>query len=522
MADELQLYLNPENDAGKTVVARVYNSAGAQVGSDVTCSEVGSLAIYQGDMPSAARGSYGVRFFEGSTFLGQGCIDWDGTTEITNETLDAAIAGVSGGGGGSLTAQEVWEYNISAISTEGQAGKELLDAQAVANVSGLATSADVAALNDITAGEVVAAMQAVAFDFQADTSGLSTLTAAQVNSEVDTALADYDGPTKAELDSAQSSIIEAIPTPSDIYTEFTTGNNEDAFKADVSSLSADVNVVEVNGVAVTDINDFKASGFATPANVSSAQSAIQADLAALNNISAADVWASATRTLTDKAGFELTLAERAAIATAVEQSILNEGDGQAVLNAIVGAIGNTNIDQVALVAAIRADLERAGGAIKAIESDTNELQTNQGNFSTATGFASPSDVTGARDAVITEVQGLNDLSSADISSALSTAEPLEANIIQVAGSSVTGVSDLQAPSTDLSSVTALLDEIIKYHNNSVRFFGIDGTTEVVQSDAYFMTVFDDDGTTVLKRIEFRNSSNLPSTVTQATRYIKTP
>jgi hypothetical protein len=73
---------------------------------------------------------------------------------------------------------------------------------------------------------------------------------------------------------------------------------------------------------------------------------------------AAAVWAAA-----DKTGYSLTSAERTAIATAVEQAILNESDGQAILNAIVGAIGNTNVDQVALVAAIRADLERNGGTL---------------------------------------------------------------------------------------------------------------------------------------------------------------
>ena len=56
----------------------------------------------------------------------------------------------------------------------------------------------------------------------------------------------------------------------------------------------------------------------------------------------------------------------AQIATAVEGSLLNEADGQAVLNAIVGAIGNTNLSEVSLVAAVRADLERVGGKIDSI------------------------------------------------------------------------------------------------------------------------------------------------------------
>jgi hypothetical protein len=108
----------------------------------------------------------------------------------------------------------------------------------------------------------------------------------------------------------------------------------------------------------------------------------------------AGVWGAAARTLTEKTGFELTSTERNAIlsliespggmlagklsATAytappsadfiaekVQQGILNENDGSAILNAIVGAIGNQNIDQVALVAAIRADLERGAGKLAA-------------------------------------------------------------------------------------------------------------------------------------------------------------
>ena len=58
----------------------------------------------------------------------------------------------------------------------------------------------------------------------------------------------------------------------------------------------------------------------------------------------------------------------AEIATAVEGSLLNEADGQAVLNAIVGAIGNTNLSEVSLVAAIRSDIERSGGKLDAVPS----------------------------------------------------------------------------------------------------------------------------------------------------------
>ena len=176
MADEIAYYGDPLQDVGKTIVGRVYNLSGTQVGSDVSLTEQNSIALFVGDMPTASAGTYVVRIFEGNLVVGVGEIIWDGTNETTLASIIASIS-------------------------------------------------------------------------------------------------------------------------------------------------------------------------------------------ALNNITAADVWAAATRTLTDKTGFALTTAEHQNIATVVEQSILNEGDGQQVLNAIVGAIGNTNVDEVALVAAIRADLERSGGAI---------------------------------------------------------------------------------------------------------------------------------------------------------------
>lgn len=75
--------------------------------------------------------------------------------------------------------------------------------------------------------------------------------------------------------------------------------------------------------------------------------------------------------VTDKTGYSLTAAydgakavpSAAQIATAVQAGLLDETDGQKIIEAIVAAIGNNNIDQIALVAAIRADIERAGGQL---------------------------------------------------------------------------------------------------------------------------------------------------------------
>jgi hypothetical protein len=90
MSNELQYYGDPVVDTGLTVVARVYDSSGVQVGSDVATTEVGALAIYRGNMPVAVEGNYGVRFFSDTLLLGQETIFWDGTAERTilgnNET----------------------------------------------------------------------------------------------------------------------------------------------------------------------------------------------------------------------------------------------------------------------------------------------------------------------------------------------------------------------------------------------------------------------------------------------------
>lgn len=89
---------------------------------------------------------------------------------------------------------------------------------------------------------------------------------------------------------------------------------------------------------------------------------------------------SIAQVVADKTGYALTSAQVTAIAVAVEAALLNDGDGQALIDAIVASIGNQNIDQILLVAAIRADLERVGGAILSRASQTSvnalELETD--------------------------------------------------------------------------------------------------------------------------------------------------
>ena len=160
----------------------------------------------------------------------------------------------------------------------------------------------------------------------------------------------------AEVQQSEADVIAALPTPdemteAELHSALDSYANKDNWKADVSSLSADVNVVEVNGVAVTNIDDFKADVSNLSADVNVVQVAganitsindfkadisnlaLEATVNALNNLSSADI-TSAVPTA-------------AQIAIAVEAALINEGDGQQLIDAILQVI-NSNLDLPAL------------------------------------------------------------------------------------------------------------------------------------------------------------------------------
>lgn len=87
-------------------------------------------------------------------------------------------------------------------------------------------------------------------------------------------------------------------------------------------------------------------------DVTDSTTTIQADIAALNNLSVAEVTAIVPTTAD------------------IEGALLNEGDSQQFVAALVSAIGNTNVDEAVLVALIRADIERGGGMLDSLNDIT--------------------------------------------------------------------------------------------------------------------------------------------------------
>jgi hypothetical protein len=89
-------------------------------------------------------------------------------------------------------------------------------------------------------------------------------------------------------------------------------------------------------------------------------------------------------------------------------------DGTVVdgVNGGVAYVGGFNVDDVWNATTRTLTSGTKDSEIDSILADTNELQTNQGQWLTATGFATPTNVTDAQTAIIASVDGLNDFDPA--------------------------------------------------------------------------------------------------------------
>ena len=409
MADELRL-LAADSQAGATVVAQVFGEDGSQVGGDIACTEP-SPAVFVGDMPAAAAGLYGVRFLEGGTHIGYGCLAWDGSAEVSDLTVPAAT-------------RALMNPELARLDVDVSSRAETVD------VSGLATPADIAAAQVALIAELDATQAAVAAVEPTDVSGLATSADIQAlnnvsTSDLDAALAGYDGPTSAE------------------------------FIAGVVAIQTDI-----AAIPATDL-----SGVATSAQVDDLN-----DLSAAEVTAAIDAYDAPTKAELD-AGLA-GLPSGADVAAAVRSDISVE-------------LARLDVD----VSSRAEPISLAGLATSA---DIGTLVSEHAATQAAVA-ALPTPLTLAQ--LIAEVSaGTSDLATAAQVQAVETA-----------------VSGL-----DLSALATL----IQYHDSEVRFVGADGTTEVLQPDAFEMVMLGTDGVSVVKRISFRTAAGTPAALQDATRYVR--
>lgn len=301
MAGKIIAILDPRSQGNRTVYARLYDTAGSQVGGNIATTETGAnTGIYIGDAPGAlATGKYSLVFYRqragNDSLYASSDFYWDAATssEITEsehnyitttkarfDAILAAIAALNNLSAADITT-EITNYGTAttsdvtaqttALTTEHDttqasiaALNNLSQAQVATAVQGLglASAADLslgiaailseindgvtltaaerstlaasleAAILDDVDGTAVLAGIATAVENAIGNDGDGNATLAAFQGAVTAALNNYDPPTKAELDAAESTILAAIPSPSDA-----TAANQSAILSAVSSLA---------------------------------------------------------------------------------------------------------------------------------------------------------------------------------------------------------------------------------------------------------------------------------------------
>lgn len=157
--------------------------------------------------------------------------------------------------------------------------------------------ADLSSLNDLSAAEVNAEVDTALADYDAPTkaeldsglAGLNDLSAAQVNAEVDTALGDYDAPTKAELDSGLAGLNDLSAAQVNAEVDTALADYDGPTKAELDSGLAGLNDPTAAAIrAEMDSNSTQLAAIVADTNELQTDD-IPGLIAALNNLSAADV-----------------------------------------------------------------------------------------------------------------------------------------------------------------------------------------------------------------------------------------
>ena len=378
MANELNIALAK---SGLTVTAQRYQS-GAAVGSAISCPETGSSGFYSGNMTGTA-GTYQVAFISASANVGSGSIVWDGTAEVPVSTITTADIPSA-----AISAIQAKTDNLPSDPADQSLIESAISALSIPSVVQIRTELDSNSTKlanlDATVSSRLApsgTLATVTTLTNAPTVPTAAAIATQVRTELATELARVDAAVSTRLATSGYTAPSAAPTVTAIRQEM-------------------------------DSNSTKLANLDTTVSSRLASSAYSA------------------------------APTTAQIATAVEGSLLNEADGQAVLNAIVGAIGNTNLSEVSIVAAVRADLERVGGKIDSIP--TTAAPAAAAN-ATAVWSAATKEITGGTVTTLTNSPSVP--SAASIASATRTELTTELGRLDAAVSTRLASASYTAPST---------------------------------------------------------------------------
>lgn len=226
----------------------------AKVASDVTIASVtGAVGSVTGNVGGNVVGSVGS------------------VTTVSDKTgYSLSTAGI----------QAIWDRAVSTLTTSGSIGKLIVDnlnatISSVYNRLGAPTSADLA--TDIAA-------------LQADTDDIQTRLPSGLNSGNITAHVVSIANNAITAAAIATNAIDADALATDAITEIGTGISVSA--PTVDQIDTKLTAMHGSGAWGT------ATGFATPTDVDDSTATLVASIGALNNLSATQVWAAGTRTLT--------------------------------------------------------------------------------------------------------------------------------------------------------------------------------------------------------------------------------
>lgn len=280
-------------------------------------------------------------------------------------------------------------------------------------------------------------------------------------------------------DNGGLSLVEAnIPvTAQDIYDLFIDGTNADAFKSDLSILETQAQADARQALLIAEHTQTQLD----ISNISFSDTAILNAIEALNDISTADI-----RT------------ELATELSRLDANVSNVAYDDTALTALVNAL--PTLAQMEASNALTAIADITGLSTHDALSVVNAMQAVANDFK-ATGFATPTNVSDSENNVIVEIN------------------QNETKLDTIIGS----ISSL--PNTgDITTINNKIELLKKYHNNKTVFFAQDGSTPVIQSEAFSMVVYDNDGSTILKQVWFvkdPNGTPIASLLSEATGYINT-
>jgi hypothetical protein len=113
MANELNIQLDPFTESGLTLIAKVFNKAGTQQGSDVAMTE-SSTGFYTGNfaLGSISDGDYIVKFQTTTDFYGSGILSVKDGAEVVPSTFDPLSDVIEG----TLTHNEMMKLQTAALT----------------------------------------------------------------------------------------------------------------------------------------------------------------------------------------------------------------------------------------------------------------------------------------------------------------------------------------------------------------------------------------------------------------------